>query len=109
MKDFIADLMARDWESAGLTILGGIGGLLAYAVQTQEKGEHFLWRKAIVQFASSAFVGFIVYSLCQALGINGLWLGPIVGVFGWLGATATIQVAKRFVFNKLGYTEDRKP
>lgn len=109
MKDLLAAIFARDWEAEGLTFLGGIGGLLAYAVQTQEKGEPFLWRKAIVQFASSAFVGFIVYSLCQALGINGLWLGPIVGVFGWLGATATIQVAKRFVFNKLGYTEDNKP
>lgn len=110
MGDFVSKIMNGDWEGAGLTLLGGIAGFLAYAVQTQDKGDPFLWRKALTQFGSSAFVGYLVYSLCLALGIDGLWLGPTVGVFGWLGAVATMQIAKRFIFDKIGLTiEDKKP
>lgn len=109
MNQLIEYIKHGDWTSAGLTVLAGLGGLLAYAVKTQEKAEPFLWRKALVQFASSAFVGYLIYGVCLHLGVDGLLLGPICGVFGWLGATATFQVIKRFAFDKLGISEDKKP
>lgn len=109
MSEILSKVINGDLEGVGLTLLGGIAGFLAYAVQTQDHGDTFLWRKALTQFGSSAFVGYLVYSLCLALGVDGLWLGPTVGVFGWLGAVATIQIAKRFIFDRIGLTiEDDK-
>lgn len=108
MDELIKLAMARDWTGLGLTLLAGIGGLLAAFTQALENGKPTGKKELAVQFCSSAFVGYLVYMLCLAIGINGLWLGPICATFGWMGALATMQVLRRFVFNKLGI-EDEKP
>jgi hypothetical protein len=102
MDQFLAMLQARDWEGLGLTLLAGIGGVLATLTQSVQNGKPTNRKEVAVQFCTSAFVGYLIYGLCLAMGVSGLWLGPIVGTFGWLGAVATIQVLRRFVFNKLG-------
>jgi hypothetical protein len=92
-----------DWLSAiGYTILSGIGGLLGYVMRENDKGNPLTGLRAAVQGFSSAFVGFLIYLLCRAIGIDSLWVGPIVGVFGWLGATVTIQMLERVVYERLG-------
>lgn len=108
MQELITQILMRDWTGAGLTILAGIGGMLAHIVQAVENGKPVNWREGLVQFCASGFVGYLVYGLCMAIGVGGLWLGPIVGMFGWLGAVATIQVLRRFVFDKLGIPHDEE-
>lgn len=101
-----------EWvTTAALTVLAAVGGAFGYTLRAQDKGDVFSWRKLIVQFFSSGFVGFLVVLLCRAIGIDSLWMGPIVGVFGWMGATVTIQVLERFVYDRLGIDrpEDKKP
>lgn len=107
MDEILKQIMTRDWTGLGLTVLAGIGGLLAAFTQALEKGTPTNKRELAVQFCSSAFVGYLVYSLCLAIGIDGLWLGPICATFGWMGALATMQVLRRFVFSKLGIEDDK--
>lgn len=92
-----------EWFTNGaLTVLASIGGAFGYVIRTQDKGEVFSWAKLAVQALSSGFVGFLVALLCRAIGLDSLWMGPIVGVFGWMGAAVTIQVLERFVYDRLG-------
>lgn len=96
------DFNINDFKEAGWATLAAIGGLLGYTIKQQDGGEKFLWRDGFVQAASSGFVGFLIALLCQAMGIPDIWIGPVAGLFGWLGATATIRIVERFVYQKLG-------
>lgn len=93
-------------KEIGYTILATIGGFLGYTVNQQEAGRKFVWRNASVQATGSGFVGFLVYMLCQSMGIDGPFVGTIIGVLSYLGVTATIQILKRFVHEKLGISQD---
>lgn len=95
-----------DFEKISYTILASIGGFIAYAISRQETSKKFVLKDAVVQSAGSGFVGLLVAMLCIAMGVEPLWIGPISGLFGWLGATATIQILKRFVYDKLSIQED---
>lgn len=92
----------------GYTVLAAVGGLLGYVVRQQESKETFSWSKALVQTAGSGFVGLLVAMLCTAMGIEGLWLGPIVGVFGWMGAAATMDIVSKLSLGKLGLRTDKR-
>lgn len=92
-----------DWlASAGYTVLAAIGGLLGYIMREYDKGNELSGFRACVQALSSGFVGFLVMLLCQAMGLSAVWTGPVVGMFGWLGANVTIQLLERIVYEKLG-------
>lgn len=92
-----------DWiVSAGNVLLASIGGLLGYSMREHDKGNPFSWSRAAMEGVSSGFVGFLVMLLCGALKIDPLYSGFIVGVFGWLGANASIRLLEGFVYKKLG-------
>lgn len=92
-----------DWlTAAGYTVLAAIGGLLGYVMREYDKGNALSAFRAFVQAMSSGFVGFLVMLLCQAMGLSAVWTGPVVGLFGWLGANVTIQLLERIVYEKLG-------
>lgn len=89
------------------TALASGGGLLGYLMRTlEDENEKIHWGKAFVQAAGSGFTGFLVLMLCQAMGLGDLWTGAIVGLFGWMGATATIVVLEKVIYSKLGVTKD---
>jgi len=79
-----------------------IGGLLAYLLRTLNEDATPTVGRAIVEAFSSGFVGLIAMLICKALGLDWKWSGVVVGVFGWLGAEASIMVAIRFLKSKLG-------
>ena len=92
-----------DWlTSAGYTLLAALGGLLGYVMREHDQGNPLNAWRALAEGLSSGFVGFLVMLLCFALGFDPLWSGFIVGIFGWLGATVSIRVLERFVYEKLG-------
>lgn len=103
MIDTDSEVMKR----VGLAALAAFGGLVGYTVRQQERKEAFSWSGALVQTAGSGFVGLMVAMLCAAMGIDGLWVGPIVGIFGWMGATATIDIVRRIPMMKLGITPEK--
>jgi hypothetical protein len=92
-----------DWlTAAAYTLLAAVGGLLGHAMREHDKGNKLNWLRAMTEAVSSGFVGFLVMLLCLAMGLDPLWTGPIVGLFGWLGANVTIRMLERIVYEKLG-------
>lgn len=99
------ELDSHTLKMIGYTVLAAIGGFLGYTVNQQENNKAFKLRNASVQSAGSGFVGFLVYMLCQSMGIDGPFVGTIIGVLSYLGVTATMQILKRFVYEKLGISD----
>lgn len=92
-----------DWlTSIGYTVLAAIGGLLGYIMREHDKGNPLNGWRALTEAMGSAFVGFIVMLLCRAMELDPLWSGPIIGIFGWLGARASIRLLERIVYERLG-------
>lgn len=89
-------------SAVGHTALAAVGGLLGYVMRENDKGNPLKAWRAFTEALSSGFAGFLVLLLCQAMGLNPLWTGFTVGIFGWLGANVTIRLLERIVYEKLG-------
>lgn len=81
---------------------GAIGYIMRQLAENKPVG---VWR-VIVEALGAGLVGYIVMLICQATGLSPEWTGVAVGVCGWLGASATMRILERYVFRKLGVTND---
>ncbi|USL90054.1 hypothetical protein [Vibrio phage vB_VpaS_CHI] len=90
------------YQSLLLTAFAALGGLLSYLLRVLNRDEKPRLYRAFVETFSSAFVGILAILACKALNIDVLWSGIIVGVFGWLGAEASIVILTGLVRKKLG-------
>lgn len=89
-------------QSLLLTGFAALGGLLSYLMRVLNRDEKPRAYRAFVETFSSAFVGILAILACKALNLDVLWSGIIVGVFGWLGAEASIVILTGLVRKKLG-------
>ena len=80
----------------------GFGGALGYLMRQFDAKEPMNFYRLAAETAGAAFVGVLVMLLSQAMNLSPQWTGVVVGVSGWLGATATIQMLERVVRPKLG-------
>lgn len=93
----------RKWlEMLAFSSLSGIGGTLGFIYREISSDKRPNPWRALVEGSASAFVGVIVFLTCDAMNFGLQWTGVIVGVFGWLGAAATMHVLEKVVFKKLG-------
>lgn len=90
----------------GYALLAAFGGLLGYLMRTLDKGHRVSYGRALIESASAGFVGGLVTLACMAMKLDPLWSGVIVGVFGWLGATASIRFLETMIFKRLGITRN---
>lgn len=88
--------------TASYAVLGAIGGALGYILRSYDRSEKVDRRRLLVEACASAFVGYIVYQLCLYLKIPVPLTGPAVGLFGWLGAAASMGLLRRIIASKLG-------
>lgn len=96
-----------EWVSSSFyALLAAAAGFLGYTKREMDKGAPWKWQNALVETASSGLVGFLIMQLCQTMGLESGWTGLIVGVSGWLGAAATIQILEYFARDKLGLGKD---
>lgn len=79
-----------------------LGGVLGHLFRTVDKGQTISWTRAALEGVAAGFVGLLFYLTCNAMGMSEQWTGVIVGVSGWLGATASIKLLEAFAFKKLG-------
>lgn len=89
-------------EVAGLTLLAMVSGFMGYMMRTLDEGGKIIWLRSFLEAIASGVVGYLGILLCGALHLSFEWTGVVVGVFGWLGATATIRILEKIVRKRLG-------
>lgn len=94
--------------SIAYTLLAMFGGGMGYVMRTLERKEVVNKWRILVEGCAAAFVGVLVMLLCQQLNLSARWTGIAVGVFGWLGANATIQVLERILYARLGVSNAKR-
>ena len=82
------------------------GGVMGHLVRSINNDQKISIGRAIVEGCSAGFVGILVLFACQASNLSEQWTGVIVGVCGWLGASATIAMLETLVRKRLGIHED---
>jgi uncharacterized membrane protein len=93
------------WQAArgaAYAAFAAIAGFLGYLLRTLDAGNHVSWGRAVLEALSAGMVGLLVMWICQSLHLTQEWTAVSVGVSGWLGANASIQVLQRLVWSKLG-------
>lgn len=88
----------------------GFGGSLGYVIRALDRKEMINpWRVA-AEGGAAAFVGVLVMMLCQALNLSQQWTGVIVGVMGWIGASAAMRALEFLTLKKIGVPpNDNRP
>lgn len=83
---------------AAFAALGGILGHLMRIVNQKSKVH---WGRAVLEGVAAGFVGLLVLFLCDAMKLGQQWTGIIVGVSGWIGASATMRLLELIVRRRL--------
>lgn len=83
-----------------------IGGLLGHLMRAVDGGDKLSLTRASLETFGAAFVGSLVTLACMAAELNPLWSGTVVGVAGWLGASASIRVLEIVVYKWLKISRD---
>lgn len=89
-------------QAFGYALLAGIGGFLGYLMRMVDNSKDVVVTHAILEAFSAGFVGLLVLFTCQVFGIPPTLTGVLVGISGWLGASASIRVLEVIVYDKLG-------
>lgn len=71
--------------------LASLGGVLGYIMRALDQDQRPSLFRSIMEGVAAGFAGVILLLLCQALEVDEKMIGVIVGVGGWLGASATIR------------------
>ncbi|MBN8921584.1 MAG: hypothetical protein BGP10_16025 [Rhodanobacter sp. 68-29] len=89
-------------------VFAAFGGLLGCVLRSMDAGTPVSFWRTLIESVASGFVGVIVMLICQAMHLSPQWTGVLVGVFGWLGATASIRMLEPLVRIKLGVPDNRR-
>ena len=90
------------FDNFAFTCLAAFAGLLGHIMRSMNERRAITWPRTLVETLASGFIGFLTVLLCRASGVSYEWMGFIAGVFGWLGAAATMVLFERAVRRKLG-------
>lgn len=93
----------------GYGAFASFAGLCGHLLRTMDDGKPVYWKRAVLEGASAGFVGVLVLLTCDAMNLTPEWTGVIVGVSGWLGANATIQLLEKVMIKKLGIDKPEIP
>lgn len=102
------------WQLLLYPVFAAFGGFLGYVLRAMDAGTKVSMWRAVIEAAAAGFVGVLVMLACEAMHLSAQWTGVMVGVCGWLGATASIRMLERVVRRKLGVSDigasaDEKP
>ena len=87
-------------------VLAIIGGILGYLMRALESGQKPNIGRFVVEGLSAGFAGLLILLLCRVGGVGEEMTGVIVGVGGWLGASATIRKLEPLVFKRAGVSDE---
>lgn len=95
------NLIAKLLRTPALVLFAAIAGALGYLMRSLDSGQKLSKARLFLEAAASGFVGLLTIWLCHAMNLSYEWTGVVVGVCGWLGAHASIQVLQKVVWAKL--------
>lgn len=96
-----------DWiKMLMYALLAAAGGTMGHMMRTLDNGLKIRLGRTLLEGISAAFVGLLVFLTCQAIAIPMLWTGVIVGLSGWMGASASIRFVEKIVYTRLGLSTD---
>ena len=93
-------------HSIGYAAFAAFGGAMGYVLRTMDGAQPVSYRRLIVETCASGFVGSLAMLACNALDVSATWTGVIVGMSGWIGATASIRLIETLVYKRLGITRE---
>lgn len=96
------DLTAWWFKAFAYAAFSSLGGVLGHLMRSLDKPGKISWGRCIVEGIAAGFVGLLVLLMCQAMDLSEQWTGVIVGVSGWLGASATIRMLEIVIRKRLG-------
>jgi hypothetical protein len=88
-------------RAAAFMLFASIAGALGYTMRMMDSDRKISKARLLVEFLSSGLVGLFVMWLCNIQGVSFEVTAISVGVSGWLGASASIQIIQRFVWRNL--------
>lgn len=86
--------------------LAVFAGAIGHIQRNTASGKPVLFWRVVMEAAGAGLVGYILMLICIEVGLSQNWTGAVVGTGGWLGASASIRIIERYVFRKLGVTND---
>ncbi len=89
-------------QTALYTLLAAVAGGLGYITRSMQHGLRPGLMRTLVEAGSAGFVGVMTLWACEATGMPQNWTGVTVGVLGWLGSSASIQLLEKLVYKNIG-------
>ena len=64
--------------------------------------------RTALESGAAGFVGLLFKLVCDEMHASEQWTGVVVGLAGWLGASASVGVLEEFVYKRLGVNRPGK-
>lgn len=100
----LVDLWWASWwgKTVAMIFMAAFGGMMGYMMRSVNGDADITIGRTLLETASAGFVGLVFKLVCDELHLSDGWTGVIVGLAGWLGASASVQMLEKLVYNKLG-------
>ncbi|MDD0886430.1 phage holin family protein, partial [Xylella fastidiosa subsp. multiplex] len=82
--------------------LAMVAGVLGYLMRTLDNGEKPTWARVLIEASAAGLVGLFAMWVCESLELSQQLTAVTVGVFGWLGASASLDLIQSFIVPKVG-------
>lgn len=101
------DLWWKAWwaKTTAFVTLAAMAGGLGYVTRVLDNDERVRAGRTVIEVMSAAFVGLLFKLVCDEVGLSDRWTGVVVGLAGWLGASASVRMLENLVYDKLGLKE----
>lgn len=93
-------------KAGAYAVFSALGGVLGHLMRSVDKKHKITVGRTAMEGLAAGFVGLLVLLLCQAMNLGEQWTGVVVGVSGWLGASATIRMLETAVRKRLGVNKE---
>jgi hypothetical protein len=93
-------------HSVGYAAFASLGGMVGYVLRTMDANRPISVQRLCVETFAAGFVGLLAMLVCNAFELASNWTGVIVGMSGWLGATASMRLIETVVYKRLGIDHD---
>ncbi len=88
-------------RAAAYAMFAAVGGILGHLMRILDKKHTVSWARAVLEGIAAGFVGILMLFICDASSLSAQWTGVIVGVSGWMGASASIRLLEILVRRRL--------